>query len=208
MNRVERGFTLVEVLVVLVITALLSSLLLQALSHVYRLQARFGAQIDQSQGGAMRADWFRQLLQGLQADYADGPQRFTGGTGRIEGLSSTGLSATGGAPLPFTLEILPGAAGGGQLRYRAGAAQLELISWNGAGRAEFAYLDAAGAEYAHWPPASVAPAAGRTPAPPPQLPATVLLKWPGNSGGRALLVAVVRGDRDSRRRPFQLSATP
>ena len=92
MNRIERGFTLVEVLVVLVITALIASLLLQALSQVYRLQARFGAQIDQSRGGEMRADWFRQLLQGLQPDYADGRGRFSGVSNRVEGLSATALS--------------------------------------------------------------------------------------------------------------------
>lgn len=208
MNRAARGFTLLEVLVVLVITALLSTLLLQALSQVYRLQARFGSQIDQSQGAAMRADWFRQLLQGLKPDYADGPRPFAGGSSRIEGLSSTGLSATGGAPLEFTLEILSGAAGGGRLRYRAGAAQLELISWKGDGRAEFAYIDGAGAEYAQWPPAGLAPSAVRTPVPLPQLPAAVLLKWPSDAGGRAVLVAVVRGEREPRRRPFQLLAAP
>jgi len=215
MNRVERGFTLVEVLVVLVITALLSTLLLQVLSQVSRLQARFGSQIEQSRGGAMRADWFRQLLQGLKPDYADGQQRFVGASSRIEGLSSSGLSATGGAPLPFTLEIMPSTAGGGQLRYRSGAAQLDLIRWRSGGRAEFAYLDAAGTEHAQWPPlgfapmASIVPTASRLSAPsPPQLPAAVLLKWPNDAGGRALLVAVVRGDLEARRRPFQLLAAP
>jgi general secretion pathway protein J len=218
MSRFERGFTLVEVLVVLVITALLSTLLLQALSQVSRLQARFGSQIEQSQGGAMRADWFRQLLQGLKPDYADGPQRFAGASSRIEGLSSSGLSATGGAPLPFTLEIVPGASGGGQLRYRSGTAQLDLIRWRGAGRAEFAYLDTAGTEHAQWPPLSfgstvlvvpTAPTVNRIPVQqPPQLPAGVLLKWPNDAGGRALLVAVVRGDLETRRRPFQLMVAP
>ena len=208
MSRLQRGFTLVEVLVVLVITALLSTLLLQALAQVSRLQARFGAQIEQSQGGAMRADWFRQLLQGLKPDYADGPQRFTGGSDRIEGLSSTGLSTTGGAPLLFTLELIPGATGGGELRYRAGAAQLQLISWKSPGRAEFAYLDAAGSEHAQWPPASLAASIGRVPTSSPQLPAAVLLKWPSDAGGRALLVAVVRGDLEAQRRPFSLLAAP
>ena len=208
MSRLQRGFTLVEVLVVLVITALLSTLLLQALAQVSRLQARFGAQIEQSQGGAMRADWFRQLLQGLKPDYADGPQRFTGGSDRIEGLSSTGLSVAGGAPLSFALEIRSGDARGGQLSYRAGAAQLELIRWNGGGRAEFAYLDSAGAEHAQWPPASLDLTMGLRRATPPQLPAAVLLKWPSDAGGRAVLVAVVRGDPEAMRRSLSLMAQP
>jgi len=166
----------------------------------------------------MKADWFRQLLQGLRPDYADGQQRFSGATSRIEGLSSSGLSATGGAPLAFTLEIIPSSAGGGQLRYRSGTAQLDLISWRGGGRAEFAYLDAAGTEHAQWPPLGFAPMFPLSPTvptvspmpaqPPPQLPSVVMLKWPTDAGGRALLVAVVRGDLETRRRPFQLMAVP
>jgi prepilin-type N-terminal cleavage/methylation domain-containing protein len=193
--RRARGFTLAEVLVVLVITALMSTLLFQALSQVYRLQGRFGEQLSQSQGGAMRADWLRQILQGLQPDYPDSKQVFTGDANRLEGLSTAALSAAGGAPRWLTLEIDHSAGAGGAVRYRAGSEQATLLSWDGRGRAEFAYLDDAGTEFPQWPPMSSASA--------PQLPAVVLLRWPGRDSGEAL-AATVRGGRDALHRSVEL----
>ena len=72
------GFTLVEILVVLVIVGLISSILLQALDQVYKLQGRFGVQLAQSQQGTMYTDWFRQVVQGLQTDYPDAKGIFKG----------------------------------------------------------------------------------------------------------------------------------
>jgi general secretion pathway protein J len=187
------GFTLVEVLVVLVITALVSTLLFQALAQVYRLQGRFGEQLAQSQGGAMRADWYRQVLQGLLNDYADGKQRFAGQVQRLEGLSATALTVAGGAPQWVVMEIRS-EADGSELLYQAGSQQVTMLRWQGGG--EFAYLDEAGAEHAQWPPMGSGAAWS-------QLPVAVLLKWP-TPQGRAVLVAAPRGDREAKIRPLGL----
>jgi general secretion pathway protein J len=180
MRAAGRGFTLVEVLVVLVITALVSTLLFQALAQVYRLQERFGEQLGESRSGAMHADWYRQLIQGLLTDYPDGRQRFSGGPRRLEGLSAR----------PLSQEITQ-AAGGSELRYSAGPQRLALLRWSGAGRSEFAYLDDAGTEHAVWPPQ----AGGDWP----QLPAAVLLRWPARAG-QAVLVAAPTGSREAQQR--------
>lgn len=198
--KAARGFTLVEVLVVLVITALVSTLLFQALAQVYRLQERFGEQLAQSRTGAMRVDWYRQVLQGLQTDYADGKQRFAGQALRLEGLSATPLMESGGAPQWLTLEVVASAAGGGELRYGVGSRLLPLLQWSTPGSASFAYLDDAGAEHAAWPPQ----AAGVWP----QLPAAVLFRWPTREGAD-VLVAAPAGTREAKVRAMPpLGATP
>jgi general secretion pathway protein J len=189
----RNGFTLVEVLVVLVITSLVSTLLFQALSQVYRLHERSGVQLTQSQAGVMRVDWYRQLLQGLQSDYADGPQKFRGSADRLQGLSATALNVNGGEAQWFEL-VIASSARGGELSYDVGASHMALLDWAQRGSASFAYLDDAGQEFAQWPPEM----SGSTEVKP-QLPAAILLKLPGAEGPR-VLVAVPRGTRDARLR--------
>lgn len=196
MKTVDRGFTLIEVLVVLVITALVSTLLFQALAQVYRLHERFGEQLAQSRAGAMRVDWYRQVLQGLQTDYADGKQRFVGDARHLAGLSATPLTESGGAPQWLTLEVAADTSVGGELRYSYGSRSTALLQWSSPGRAEFAYLDDAGAEHAVWPPQ----ASGVWP----QLPAAVLFRWPKREGAD-VLVATPAGSREAKIRAMPLS---
>ena len=198
MSSTQRGFTLVEVLVVLVITALVSTLLFQALGQVYRLQERFGVQLAQTRVGAMRSDWYRQVLQGLMTDYADGKQRFAGGRRHLEGLSATPLNANGGAPQWLTLDIAEKSSGGGELRYGTPLNQLVLLEWSERGGGEFAYLDEEGREHEQWPPQASGTWA--------QLPAAVLLRWPGREGP-SVLVAAPTGSRESRVRVGRLLQT-
>lgn len=204
-----QGFTLVEVLVVLVITALVSALLLQALAQIYRLQGRFGEQLSQSQVGVMRADWYRQLVQGLKPDFTNGKQKFSGNAERLQGLSATLPGAAGGAPrwVELWVQRSESAAQGGSVRLRVGDQESVLFDWSARGRAELAYLDDDGQEYSQWPPLMQARLQlGPDPLPPAQLPAAVLLKLP-TEAGLQVLVAVPRGVREDRLRPFNLGAT-
>ena len=195
MNASRSGFTLVEVLVVMAITALVSTVLLQALSQVYLLQTRFGEQLTQSQSGAMRVDWWRQVVQGLEPDFGDGKRLFSGRSDRMEGLSTQGLGTEPEGPKAFALEM-----GNGELRYLAGEQVTSLLRWTAGDRAEFAYLDGTGQAHSQWPPASARSDA-------PQLPAAVLLRH-SSSVGEVVLLATPRGARESRVRAFRLGATP
>lgn len=198
----RNGFTLVEILVVLVITALVSTLLFQALAQVYRLHERSGAQLTQSQGGAMRVDWYRQLLQGLQTDYADGEHVFKGMQDRLQGLTATALNVDGAIVQSFELAVNTSSARGGELIYQVGQQRLVLLDWAQPGEARFAYVDDGGTEYPQWPPQLT----GRT-EPAPQLPSAILLKIPGDEGMR-VLVAVPRGSRDAQLRQLMPADTP
>lgn len=220
-----RGFTLVEVLVVLVITSMVSALLFQVLAQVGRVQSRFGEQLAESQGGAMRAEWFRQVVQGLQPVEADDPQRFDGQPRRWVGLTRTGLQALPGAPQFVALEIVPAVDGlGGVLRYAPvspdGSPGTTLLSWTGRGAAEFVYLDSSGVEYSQWPPApgqyrfdpgvkdlGRSFTAEDARATPPQLPSAILLRWPG-ARGRAVMVAAPRASLEALPKRLEAGGLP
>lgn len=208
-----RGFTLVEVLVVLVITSMVSALLFQVLAQVGRVQSRFGEQLAQSQEGAMRAEWFREVVHGLQVVEADNAQRFVGQRQRFVGLTRTGLQARAGAAHFVAVEVRETPkTPGGEVRVAqapSGEQATTLLAWAGSGTAEFAYLDSNGVEYTQWPPAPGQYKAlhlpqdlggGFTAQPanpvPPQLPATVILRWPG-SRGPEMMVASPRGSLEA-----------
>src|SRR5579863_9963924 len=64
--RRQAAFTLIEMLVVLLIVGMTTTLLFQMLSQTFRMQRYAGIQIADSRQGAMEADWFRQVINGLQ----------------------------------------------------------------------------------------------------------------------------------------------
>lgn len=195
----HRGFTLVEVLVVLIITALVSTVLFQALAQIYKMQGRFGEQLEQSQGGAMRVDWYRQVLQGLVTDFPDGKQRFSGRRQHLEGLTATALTVSGGAPQWIKMDLISHATGGGELHYHSGEKEVQLLNWDGSGLAAFSYLDDNGLVHDQWPPEETGAW--------PQLPAAVLLNVP-TLRGQEVWVAAPRASREAKSRSFVLGASP
>lgn len=181
-NR-SSGFTLLEMLVVMVLTALITTLLMGGLGMVHRLQGRFGPELFNSQHGAMYVDWFRLTVNGLMPDYPDGAHRFKGERDRFSGLTLSPLDRPPGAPAPFAwlLQFDP-VAGETQLRYGDAGVGATILRWPGSG-ARFSYLDAKGEKHDNWPPPFGAPA---------QLPVAIWLETPGE-GAQRLLVAVPLG---------------
>jgi len=188
------GFTLMELLVVLAIAGLVSSILFEALSQTLRLQSRFGQQLESGQGTAMRADWFRQAIQGLQTDFADGKQVFRGRTDMLEGMSSLALSADPGAPAPFAIRLVSTGDMGRAVVYESGPGSTTLVNL-GERSGRLVYVDSRGAEHGQWPPAE----SGKWE----QLPAAVLLRFESASG-QEVWVGVPRGTRDTKLRALQL----
>ena len=148
----QRGFTLLEVLVVLIIVSMVSGIVFQAFEITLRLNRRFGLEQANSQQGAMLADWFRQSIRGLQPDYTEGKSIFKGGEKRISGLSTNTLAADYGVPAALVWELaFDPDRGETSLRYGTGDNSAPLISWPGtAGR--FVYFDAKGEAHDSWPP--------------------------------------------------------
>ena len=218
MKRRGAGFTLVEVLVVLVIGSLVSALLFQMLAQTYRLRSRFAEQLAESQTGRMRADWLRQALRGLESMAQDAPSSFSGQSTTIQGLTSAPIGQRGTSLRDFRLEWAPRASGW-ELRYADGVAPWPLWAAGAAGRPGFRYIDDQGNEHMQWPPpgappplpaAGAAATVGQGVNPPAwrQLPAAILVSWYDLSGREQVLVAAVAGDRDAKRPLLNVMGSP
>lgn len=148
----QAGFTLIEMLVVLIIVGMVSGVLFQALERAYRLQDRFGTELFNAQQGQMAADWYRQTVQGLHPDYSDGRNIFHGEGREYSGLSSNPLSGEYGAPTPITWKIRNNQQNGTiELVYFEGKQEAPILSWRG-NQARFIYLDEQQTPHDSWPP--------------------------------------------------------
>jgi general secretion pathway protein J len=149
----SRGFTILEMLVVLMIVGFISSILFQALEQIYKLQSRFGLQLAQSQQGAMYTDWFRQVVQGLQTDFVNGKEQFQGSETEFTGTTTSPLSTEYGMPKTVTLsleynrqdEMM-------ELLYTVDKQKMKLSSWSGRKATRFIYVDVTGEQHDTWPP--------------------------------------------------------
>jgi prepilin-type N-terminal cleavage/methylation domain-containing protein len=180
------GFTLVELLVVLVIVALISGVLLSGFERVLDIRLRLAAFLDGVDAPTLVADWFRGSVGGLVPDARTGHDRFAGNAHRMTGLSLAPLNATAGVPTRITWEVVFDAdAGRSYLRYRNGSdREMTIASWPG----DYGALRYCGGDLAchdSWP-IDVKSS---------QLPALVRLdavkgdeRWP--------IIAAPRGDRD------------
>lgn len=184
MRRPAAGFTLLEILVVLVLTSLVVAILLQGLQQVYRLQTHFGAETFNAQQGAMRIDWFRSSANGIMPDYLDGKSRFKGTSRRMSGQTSAPLDAPEGALVPFVWRIeFDARIGETVLRSGDGAESPVVLSWPG-NDGRFLYVDQDGRDHDIWPPYAGKPAT--------QVPLMILLEM-GETGHGRRIVAVPRG---------------
>ncbi len=147
----QTGFTLIEILVVLIIVAMVSSILFEALERAYRLQERFGTELFSVQQGQMATDWYRQTIHGLQPDYADGNHVFQGSDHEFSGLSNNPLSDAFGAPTPIAWKIRDNQQNGTtELLYMENNHETPILSWRG--QAQFVYFDDKQAPSDIWPP--------------------------------------------------------
>jgi prepilin-type N-terminal cleavage/methylation domain-containing protein len=100
------GFTLVELLVVLVIIGLISGVLLTGFERVLDIRLRLGEFLDGVEAPVLVADWFRASIGGLVPDAPDGPDKFIGAPRKMIGLSLAPINATAGVPTRITWQIV------------------------------------------------------------------------------------------------------
>ena len=183
------GFTLLETLVALVITALASVLIVQGLAQALMLRDRVLEHTQYQREDALRRGWFGDTVSTLVADLPRIEQhRFVGTAEGFRGLTLAALQELPGLPTVVEWRLEREGDDVWHLYYRQSeSAAQRSWSWR-AEQAEFAYFDPTLGWHAEWPPAgSAAPA----------LPAAVSLTthW----RGRPLTwVAAVRNRRDPR----------
>lgn len=180
------GFTLLEMLVVMILTAMVSTILMQALAQVFALDSRFGRELFNTQQGEMYREWFRQTVTGLMPEHADGTNKFKGERREMSGLTIAPLDTASEALQPFEWQIATDAASGrSELRYGREAPRRGILSWAG-NSGQFVYFDDKLASHDSWPP----PLGG----PWPQLPRAIHLEYRDSEGER-VVVAAPKGPR-------------
>lgn len=182
--RRPKGFTLVEVLVVLILVSIIATLLIQGVGIILSLRYRAVNFVDQQQHNQLRSAWVTALLNGLVPDRPGRDHLFKGSPNRLDGLSIQTLSAPIGLPRHIILKFEQQGTDT-VLSYQQDRIQWLLGRWP-TSKAVFNYLDPQGQWHDHWPPKDVTEYS--------QLPMALMLQV----GDAWSLFAVVQGRKSAR----------
>lgn len=134
----EKGFTLVELLVVLALVASISGLFLDPIARVYDLKARLSAFIDKAPDNILPPSWFQKTVKG----YYPGEDKFEGTANRFSGETIMSFDEPQGVPMPFAWEISYNADTGlSTLSYLNAIEEPQaMLTWRG-DSGSFSYFD-------------------------------------------------------------------
>lgn len=164
----SQGFTLLELLVVLIITTLTTLLLFQGLGFVMQLREQLLNQFEEAHRGQIQEHWFRSSTAAIVPAYEDipNPAIFKGEANQFKGLTIAGLDADHGVPVEFAWELNT-ENDVTTLIYRNAQKQgWAVLSWRG-DLGKFNYLANDGQWHEQWPPNNFG-------VQPPQLPRAIL----------------------------------
>jgi general secretion pathway protein J len=149
----SRGFTLLEVIVMLMVVSLVSVVLMQGMSLVLRLRTNLSAQTVDLDQIALKRNYVRQPLQGLIGDFPDGKDKFRGEPKSVSGLTTQPLFRRAGRAITFVLALEFNASDSeNTLSYRESEDQPVIIAqWEG-DEAFFKYIGTMGQWDEVWPP--------------------------------------------------------
>lgn len=152
------GFTLVEMLVVLVVVSLAFGILFAGMGQAVRLQQRVAVLEVEAERDAVAAATLRAIVHGLAPDHAGQPGVFRGSEREITGLSRFVLVGIedGAAQFKLRLEYRRSDDQTVLIYARGEQSPIPLMAWAGnVGR--FRFLSGDGELRALWPPLGVAP---------------------------------------------------
>ena len=148
-----RGFTLLEVLVVLVITSLISVVLIQGFALILGARNSFQTKIVGLEQVVLKQNVLLEPLRGVLPDYPNRPNVFHGETKTVRGLTVRSLQSRPGAPVGFsmTMNYNPREDETELVYQESGFAPEVLGRWEGPEGA-FQYRDRKGSWLEAWPP--------------------------------------------------------
>lgn len=191
----QRGFTFVEMLVVLVLTALVVGVVFEGLGRVADLRVRLARHLDGALDETIVGSWFRASVAALQPDLDKAPDAFRGSATEMSGLTLKPIDLAAGAATAFAWRLRPDAASGlTRLGYRgADGVWREIAAWPGSG-ARFLYAGPDGEWRSEWPPplsGAGTPLGQIVSRQPPQLPRFVRLDGGGGAETRSIAASVL-----------------
>lgn len=149
-QKICHGFTLMEVLVVLVLVSLISTLLMEGFGYVLRLRFNITQQIKKQHILELQEHWYRNLVAGLLPNPLGEQVLFKGNASQFEGQTISALIGPLGVPKNIRL-TLKSEANLTALTYRETENnEWTLGTWD-AQTAYFAYLDDQGNWSSEWP---------------------------------------------------------
>lgn len=151
-NTAERGFTLLEVITVLIIASLLSVVLMQGLSLVLNLRTTLGDFLSGLDQRILMRSRVTEPLRGIIPDFDDGQNVLKGTRQQISGLTLNPLFAQPGRATPFSLAITPAERGNDvSIYYREGDANPVLIATVQGEQPRFRFMNQGGLWADEWP---------------------------------------------------------
>lgn len=160
----QRGLTLMEMLVTLVIVSFIAGVLSQALSQIARIERMLEQGSLPQMNDSLRLEWLRTTLEATVPLNKDVPDAFEGSTTRLHGLSAAAIAWPESTLRPYAVELgYDMARRRGTLSLVLGPARLldrpqrlELLEWDGP-PGSIAYVDEQGAAHDRWPGAKFTP---------------------------------------------------
>ena len=150
-NR-QRGFTLLEVIVVLMISSLIATILVQGLSLVLNTRFRVMSALTRIETEGLQTNIIVTPLRGLLPDHQGELGFFAGNTRQLKGLTLSPLHGTMGAPTVFSMTLERKTRDDETaLNYlENGYEPVELARWPG-NVGEFSYVGRDGVWKNRWP---------------------------------------------------------
>jgi prepilin-type N-terminal cleavage/methylation domain-containing protein len=147
------GFTILEVLVVLIIVGMVAGSLFAALSRLNDVRGRLSPFLATSEREGLLNSWFRTAINDIVPDKLQGPDAFVGTAKSFSGLTLAPLAGDPGGPTPFKWELVYDAQHDlTELRYTGfDQKPIELRRWQGS-KPQFSYLGTDQAWHDSWPP--------------------------------------------------------
>jgi len=182
----QAGFSLMEMLVVLVLVALVSGVLLDTLGQLSRAGERTRGTVARLADTVLDEALVQAVLTGVVPEYREGPGVFQGTADGLTALTLAGLDSP--ADMPVTMRLSIGPVGDGRLSaaavrhrltYEGRGEPLTLLEWAG-GPARFRYLAPDGTWQESWDGEARRPR---------QVPEAVMLEFPPAAARPPLVIA-------------------
>lgn len=152
-HQLRRGFTLLEVIVVLTITSLITAILMQGLSIVLDTRLRVARELVRIETLSLQSSIIKSPLVGVLPGFDESKDSFSGQERRLRGLTLTPLRGTIGAPTSFEmfLQYISKDDATELVYIEEGYEPVRLAKWEGDSGA-FSYRGRSGDWRKSWPP--------------------------------------------------------